>query len=381
LKIINVVGARPNFMKMAPIIRAMDRHPDEIEHLLVHTGQHYDQKMSQSFFVDLGMPRPDIDLGVGSGSHAEQTGQVMVKFEQVCLAEKPDLVIVVGDVNSTMACAITAKKLGIRVAHVEAGLRSRDMEMPEEINRLCTDVLCDYLFTSEPAGGDNLRAEGVADERIVFVGNVMIDTLLQHKATAEKLTTAQDMGLESGHYATLTLHRPSNVDDKATLSGIFEALADIGGRLPIVFPIHPRTRKMMDAFGLSHYLAQPADGDTSDKRGILVTEPLGYLEFLHLNMHARMVLTDSGGLQEETTALGVPCITLRHNTERPITVEQGTNVVIGNAKNRILAAAGDVLEGRAPVGRMPEKWDGKAAERIVAWLLNYGDSLPILSKC
>ena len=351
-------------MKIAPIIKAMNRYPDQIEHLLVHTGQHYDEQMSRTFFDDLGMPKPDIDLGVGSGSHAEQTGQVMVKFEQVCLQEKPDLVMVVGDVNSTMACTITAKKLGIRVAHVEAGLRSRDMTMPEEINRLCTDVLCDYLFTTDPGADENLRAEGVAAEKIIFVGNVMIDSLLQHKAMAEKLTTGRDMGLEAGQYAVLTLHRPSNVDDKETLNGIFEALISIAEQLPIVFPIHPRTRKMMDAFGLSHYLEPREDG-----MGILVTEPLGYLEFLHLIMNARMVLTDSGGLQEETTVLGVPCITLRHNTERPITVEQGTNVVIGNDKHRILAAANDVLEGRAVGGRVPEKWDGKTAERIVEWLI------------
>jgi UDP-N-acetylglucosamine 2-epimerase (non-hydrolysing) len=364
LKIINVVGARPNFMKMAPIIKAMDQHPDEIEHLLVHTGQHYDQKMSKAFFDDLGMPKPDIDLGVGSGSHAEQTGQVMVKFEQVCLKEKPDLVIVVGDVNSTMACTITAKKLGIRVAHVEAGLRSGDMEMPEEINRLCTDVLCDYLFTTDTGANDNLRAEGVADDKVIFVGNVMIDTLLHHKAMAEKLTTGSDMGLEAGNYAMLTLHRPSNVDDKEILNGIFEALAEISEQLPIVFPIHPRTRKMMETFGLSHYLEPSESG-----KGIIVTEPLGYLEFLNLNMNARLVLTDSGGLQEETTVLGVPCITLRHNTERPITIEQGTNVLIGNDKYKILAAANDVLEGRAVTGRVPEKWDGKTSERLVEWLI------------
>jgi len=370
LKIINIVGARPNFMKMAPIIKAMDQHPGEIEHLLVHTGQHYDEKMSKSFFVDLGMPKPDIDLGVGSGSHAEQTAAVMVKFEQVCLAEKPDLVIVVGDVNSTMACTITAKKLGIRVAHVEAGLRSGDMEMPEEINRLCTDVLCDYLFTTDPGADANLLAEGVAVEKIIFVGNVMIDTLLHHKAMAEKLTTRRDMGLQAGHYAMLTLHRPSNVDDKETLNGIFEALAAIGEQLPIVFPIHPRTRKMMDVFGLSHYLEPRTDG-----KGIVVTEPLGYLEFLHLNMQARMVLTDSGGLQEETTVLGIPCITLRHNTERPITVEQGTNVVIGNDRHRILAAANDVLQGRVVSGRIPPKWDGKAAGRIVRWLITHASSI------
>jgi len=250
------------------------------------------------------------------------------------------------------------------LSYVEAGLRSRDMTMPEEINRLCTDVLCDYLFTTDPGADENLRAEGVADEKIIFVGNVMIDTLLQHKAMAEKLTTGRDMGLEAGEYAGLTLHRPSNVDDREILNGIFEALISIAEQLPIVFPIHPRTRKMMEVFGLTHYLKLREDG-----MGILVTEPLGYLEFLHLIMNARMVLTDSGGLQEETTVLGVPCITLRHNTERPITVEQGTNVVIGNDKHRILAAANDVLEGRVVGGRVPEKWDGKTAERIVEWLV------------
>jgi len=310
------------------------------------------------------MPKPDIDLGVGSGSHAEQTGAVMVKFEQVCLKEKPDLVIVVGDVNSTMACTITAKKLGIQVAHVEAGLRSGDMGMPEEINRLCTDVLCDYLFTTDLGANGNLRAEGVADEKVVFVGNVMIDTLLHHRAMAEKLTTGRYLGLEAGNYATLTLHRPSNVDDEEVLSGICEALAIISESLPIVFPIHPRTRKMMEAFSLLHHLEPRSDG-----KGFLVTEPLGYLEFLNLNMNARLVLTDSGGLQEETTVLGVPCITLRQNTERPITIEQGTNVLVGNDKNKILAAANDVLDGRGISGRVPEKWDGKSAERIVEWLI------------
>ena len=241
-------------MKMAPIIVAMNRHSSEIEHLLVHTGQHYDEKMSKAFFNDLGMPKPDIDLEVGSGSHAEQTGRVMMEFEKVCLREKPDLVIVVGDVNSTMACTITAKKLDIRVAHVEAGLRSGDMAMPEEINRLCTDVLCDYLFTTDHYANENLLAEGIAKDKIVFVGNVMIDSLMHHKEVASRLTPVKDMGLEAGNYATLTLHRPSNVDDRDTLVGIFEALAVIGEQLPIVFPIHPRTRKMAGVFGLTDYL-------------------------------------------------------------------------------------------------------------------------------
>ncbi|MEZ4484834.1 MAG: UDP-N-acetylglucosamine 2-epimerase (non-hydrolyzing) [Syntrophotaleaceae bacterium] len=364
MKLLNIVGARPNFMKMAPIIEAMNRYPEQIEHLLVHTGQHYDEKMSKAFFDDLGMPKPDINLEVGSGSHAEQTARIMVEFEKVCLREQPDLVIVVGDVNSTMACTITAKKLGIKVAHVEAGLRSRDMAMPEEINRLCTDVLCDYLFTTDYMADENLRAEGVAKEKIFFVGNVMIDTLLKHRAMASRLDIASRLGVESGRYATLTMHRPSNVDDKATLQGILEALREISAELPIIFPIHPRTRKMAEQFGLSHYFNQ---GDKV--QGIWLTEPLGYLDFLHLNMNARMVLTDSGGLQEETTVLGVPCITMRHNTERPITCEIGSNVLVGNDGAKILAAARKVLDGDAPQGQVPEKWDGHAAERIVEILL------------
>ncbi|SHJ56377.1 UDP-N-acetylglucosamine 2-epimerase (non-hydrolysing) [Malonomonas rubra DSM 5091] len=365
MKIINIVGARPNFMKMAPIIEAMNKYPEQIEHLLVHTGQHYDEKMSKSFFDDLGMPKPDINLEVGSGSHAEQTAKIMVEFEKVCLQEKPDLVIVVGDVNSTMACTITAKKLGIKVAHVEAGLRSRDMSMPEEINRLCTDVLCDYLFTTDHFADENLAAEGVSKEKIFFVGNVMIDTLLKHKQMAAKSAFGEKLGLQPGRYATLTMHRPGNVDNKDVFEGILEALHEISQEVPIVFPIHPRTRKMADQFGLSHYFKS---GD--EIKGIWITEPLGYLEFLNLNMNAKLVLTDSGGLQEETTVLGVPCVTMRPNTERPITCEVGSNIMVGNDKNKILQEAFKILSGEAPKGRSPEKWDGKSAERIVDVLLN-----------
>jgi UDP-N-acetylglucosamine 2-epimerase (non-hydrolysing) len=367
VKILNIVGARPNFMKMAPIIEAMNKYPERIEHLLVHTGQHYDQKMSKAFFDDLGMPKPDIDLEVGSGSHAEQTAKIMVAFEKVCLEQQPDLVIVVGDVNSTMACTITAKKLGIKVAHVEAGLRSRDMNMPEEINRLCTDVLCDYLFTTDRIADENLKREGVAEGKIFFVGNVMIDTLLKHKTLAAQLKMRDQMGLVSGGYATLTMHRPSNVDEKEVFEGILEALSEIASEMPVVFPIHPRTRKMVQQFGLEHYFQ---NGEQVQDKGIWLTEPLGYLEFLHLNMGARLVLTDSGGLQEETTVLGVPCITLRHNTERPITCEEGTNVIVGNRKEKILAAAQAVLNNQGQPGKVPEKWDGHAAERIVEVLLS-----------
>lgn len=363
LKVINVVGARPNFMKMAPLIDAMNEHPETFEHLLVHTGQHYDAKMSKSFFDDLGMPKPDIDLEVGSGSHAEQTAKIMVEFEKICMRERPDLVVVVGDVNSTVACAITAKKLGIRVAHVEAGLRSRDMGMPEEINRLCTDVISDFLFTTDRLADENLRAEGVAEEKIHFVGNVMIDTLMKHRDLAGRLPLMTELGLRKGGFATVTLHRPSNVDDREVLGGILEALAEIAEQVPIVFPMHPRTRKMIEQFGYGHYLVE-----SLPVRGIWPTAPLGYLEFLHLNMNARMVLTDSGGLQEETTVLGVPCITMRNNTERPITCEQGTNRLVGNSKEGILAAAWEVLQGKSGEGSIPEKWDGSAALRIVAVL-------------
>jgi UDP-N-acetylglucosamine 2-epimerase (non-hydrolysing) len=364
LKIINVVGARPNFMKMAPIIEALNKYPEMIQHLLVHTGQHYDQKMSKAFFDDLGMPKPDIDLGVGSGSQAEQTGRIMIAFEKVCEVEKPDLVIVVGDVNSTMACTITAKKLGIQVAHVEAGLRSRDMSMPEEINRLCTDVLCDHLYTTDRIADVNLRNEGVAEEKIHFVGNVMIDTLLKHKEMASKLALRDILGLQPGKYATLTLHRPSNVDDKQILQGILEVLREISTELPIIFPIHPRTRKMVNEFNLGHYFNQGAVVE-----GLWLTEPLGYLEFLHLNIQAKLVLTDSGGLQEETTVLGVPCITMRNNTERPITCEVGTNVMVGNQPEEILRQARNIMNGTVRRGSIPEKWDGHAAERIVDHIL------------
>jgi UDP-N-acetylglucosamine 2-epimerase (non-hydrolysing) len=365
LKVINVVGARPNFMKMAPIIEAMQKHPDRFQPLLVHTGQHYDERMSKSFFVDLGMPKPDLNLEVGSGSHAEQTARIMVEFEKVCVSHKPDLVIVVGDVNSTMACTIAAKKLGTRVAHVEAGLRSRDMSMPEEINRLCTDVLCDYLFTTDHFANENLIAEGVAPEKIYFVGNVMIDTLLKHRELARGLGLTRQWGLQPGSFATLTMHRPSNVDDPIVFRGILDALTAIGKQIPIIFPIHPRTRKMAEQFGFDGYFST-----TAKPTGLWITEPLGYLELLHLNVNARMVITDSGGVQEETTVLGVPCITLRNNTERPITCEVGTNVVVGNNRVKILQHASAILKGEVSPGKVPEKWDGKAAERIVQILAN-----------
>jgi UDP-N-acetylglucosamine 2-epimerase (non-hydrolysing) len=362
VKIINVVGARPNFMKMAPIIEALNHHPDRFQQTLVHTGQHYDEPMSKVFFDDLGMPRPDIDLEVGSASHAEQTARIMMAFEPVCLDKRPDLVIIVGDVNSTLACALTAKKLGIAVAHVEAGLRSRDMTMPEEINRICTDAIADLLFTTDRQANENLGKEGIPAERIHFVGNVMIDTLERHRAAAANLSLIEDLSLTQHGFAVVTLHRPSNVDDKATFQRILEALQEISKNLPIILPMHPRTRMRIEEFGLNHLLG-------NDDSGIATMDPLGYLEFLHLTMNARLVLTDSGGLQEETTVLGVPCLTLRPNTERPITCTQGTNQVVGNSKTQMLGAARSVLDQPFPNSRAPEKWDGRAAERIVEVLL------------
>ncbi|HSH41693.1 MAG TPA: UDP-N-acetylglucosamine 2-epimerase (non-hydrolyzing) [Arenicellales bacterium] len=352
-----VAGARPNFMKVAPLIEALGRRPDIFRTRLVHTGQHYDEAMSRSFFEALGLPRPDVDLEVGSGSHAEQTGRVMIEFEKVLLNDLPDLVVVVGDVNSTLACAVTARKLGVPVAHVEAGLRSRDMEMPEEINRLCTDVLCDYLFTTDEMASDNLRREGVDESKIHFVGNVMIDTLLKHRDMAAREPILDDLGLQPGHYVLTTLHRPSNVDDPAILKGLVEVLLDLSSRLPVVFPVHPRTRDRIRYAGLLSTL------EAADR--LILLDPLGYLPFLNLIMHAGMVLTDSGGLQEETTVLGVPCLTLRHNTERPITCSQGTNRLVGNQPPAIRSAIDEILQGSRLAGAVPEKWDGRAAERIV----------------
>ena len=357
MKFVLVAGARPNFMKIAPILQAFrsrQPHTPGLDVLLVHTGQHYDQKMSDDFFTDLQIPQPDINLGVGSGSHAEQTARILVAFEEVCLRERPDWVIVVGDVNSTMACAITAKKLGIRVAHVEAGLRSRDMSMPEEINRLCTDAIADLLFTTDQIANENLRREGVAEDRIHFAGNTMIDTLLRHLDRARRMARLD--GLPEGGFAVLTLHRPGNVDHRDKLSGIMRALGDVARRIPIVFPAHPRTLARLKEFGLL---------DEVQNGGIRLTEPLSYLPFVGLVAHSRMVLTDSGGIQEETTVLGIPCITMRPNTERPITCELGTNILVGNDPARIRSTALEILDGASRRGSIPEKWDGHAAERIV----------------
>jgi UDP-N-acetylglucosamine 2-epimerase (non-hydrolysing) len=346
MKILNVVGARPNFMKIAPIVEKMKQTRD-LEPILVHTGQHYSEGMSDVFFRDLGIPVPDVHLGVGSGSHAEQTARIMVEFEKVCLDNKPDLVLVVGDVNSTMACTIVAAKLLIPVAHVEAGLRSFDRGMPEEINRVVTDALASILFTTSRDADENLKREGVDESKIFFVGNVMIDTLMKHrdKAAALKMEKPE-------RYALVTLHRPSNVDDPSVLQGILGALDEISKSIPVLFPIHPRTAKSIQDFGLS-------------MNGIRTMDPLGYLEFLHLEASATVVLTDSGGLQEETTILGVPCLTLRNNTERPVTITDGTNIMVGPNKARILDAFRRILNGDWKPSGPPEFWDGQAADRIV----------------
>jgi UDP-N-acetylglucosamine 2-epimerase (non-hydrolysing) len=366
LKVIIVAGARPNFMKVAPIVAAMRRRHDEFQPLLVHTGQHYDKAMSEAFFSDLEMPEPDVYLGVGSGSHAAQTAAVMLAFEPVLIKEQPDWVVVVGDVNSTLACSLVSVKLGIKVAHVEAGLRSRDRSMPEEINRLLTDQMAELLLTPSADGDENLRAEGIPRERIKLVGNIMIDSLLSQLERARQSTARADLGLADKEYAVLTLHRPSNVDDTAAFVRVIEALEEIARRLPIVFPAHPRTRKMIAELGLTVRVEQIKD--------LLVIDPVGYLDFLQLLSGARLVLTDSGGIQEETTVLGIPCVTLRENTERPITVELGTNTIAGtNPANIIKAALGalDALDNPATTSAppVPPLWDGHTAERILDALI------------
>src|SRR5215204_2815715 len=367
LKVINVVGARPNFMKVAPIVAAMKKRPDTFLPLVVHTGQHYDSAMSDSFFRDLDLPQPDTDLGVGSGSHAAQTAAVMERFEPVVLHEKPDWVFVVGDVNSTIACALVCVKLGVKVAHVEAGLRSRDRSMPEEINRLLTDQISDLLFTPSPDADENLIAEGIPRERIRFVGNVMIDSLQRNLNVARALHTREQLGLSGVHYALLTLHRPSNVDLRDAFERILSALETIASKLPIVFPVHPRTKKTIAELGLSKRVEAIKE--------LRIVEPLGYLDFLNLSSSARLVLTDSGGIQEETTALGIPCLTLRENTERPITVEMGTNVVVGTDPTKIVAEAMAALNGSATrAARQPPLWDGRTSERILDALEEF-DSL------
>jgi UDP-N-acetylglucosamine 2-epimerase (non-hydrolysing) len=353
-----VAGARPNFMKIAPIVRALQAHGD-LGFKIIHTGQHYDREMNDVFFEELGIPAPDVFMGAGGGSHAQQTAKIMVAFEELCQAERPDAVLVVGDVNSTVACSIVAKKLNIPVAHVEAGLRSGDMTMPEEINRLVTDSISDWFFATEPSGVEHLRREGKRDSAIHYVGHVMVDNVLYQ---AEKLAAGhaefETTGFKRAHprYGVVTLHRPANVDDVEAMTGIAGALKEIAAELPLMFPVHPRTRANLERFGV----------DLGPN--VTLVGPQGYMAFLDLWKDAVMVLTDSGGLQEETTALGVPCITIRNNTERPITVEEGTNVLAGTEPANIIAEARKVLQGQGKQGKRPALWDGKAAERIVTIL-------------
>lgn len=350
LDILHVVGARPNFMKAAPVIRAVHAHGG-IAQTLVHTGQHYDANMSDIFFQQLGLPAPDINLGIGSGSHAEQTAKVMLAFEQVVLDRQPDVVMVYGDINSTVAATLVSSKLGIQVAHVEAGLRSYDRTMPEELNRLVTDQLADILLTPSDDGDANLLREGIPTERIHCVGNVMIDTLVRLLPLA-----APPAGVTlDERYVLVTLHRPSNVDDPDALRRLIEALADLSRQVQIIFPIHPRTRQRLATWGI----------DLLSSERFLILDPLGYLQFLALQRDATAVITDSGGIQEETTYLGVPCLTMRENTERPITVTVGTNLLIGRDTARLCTEVRRILDGEAKRGHIPPLWDGNAAQRIV----------------
>lgn len=368
MKILNVVGARPNFMKIAPLIREMRKHPD-IEAVLIHTGQHYDGRMAEQFFEDLQIPRPDVSLEVGSGSHAYQTAEVMKRIEPVLERERPDLVLVVGDVNSTVAAALTAAKLQISVAHVEAGLRSFDRSMPEEINRIVTDAIADYLFVTEESGLQNLLSEGVDKSKVFLVGNVMIDSLEASRRLWERSTIHAQLGLANQRYGVVTLHRPSNVDNTSALEGVIRALLEVARHQPMIFPVHPRTRKRLESIhelqSSLHFVSQ---SQSISSPGLYCLEPLGYLDFIALVAGANVILTDSGGIQEETTALGIPCLTLRDNTERPITVTHGTNRLIGTSSAMIVQEARRVTQSPLRRTTPPPLWDGKASERIVAIL-------------
>jgi len=347
-------------MKVAPVLNALSKSTNaRIDSILVHTGQHYDYEMSQVFFQELELPKPDIYLGVGSGTHAEQTGKVLIEIEKTLLQEKPDLVLVVGDVNSTLAASIAAAKLNIPVAHVEAGLRSFDRTMPEEINRLLTDAISSYLFTHSPEADENLKKEGVEAGKIHFVGNVMVDSLMQYREKAANRNTVQQLGLERNGYALLTLHRPANVDEKDVLEKILDALRRISERIPVIFPAHPRTQKRIKEFDMNF-------------QSVMVTSPLGYLDFMNLEMNAKLVMTDSGGIQEETTVLNIPCLTLRENTERPVTVTKGTNIIVGTGTKDIIDSTFKILDGSIKSGSIPDMWDGKAADRIVNIIINAG---------
>jgi UDP-N-acetylglucosamine 2-epimerase (non-hydrolysing) len=369
MRILSVVGARPNFMKIAPVVSEL-LQASGVSHRLVHTGQHYDDKLSGTFFAELGLPEPDLNLQVGSGSHTWQTAEVMKRLEPVLEEFRPDLVFVVGDVNSTLAATLTAVKLGIPVAHIEAGLRSFDLTMPEEINRKLTDTISELLFVTEQSGVDNLKAEGVSEDRIFLVGNVMIDTLLRHRAMAAKSRILEKLGVKNGEqvlpYGVLTLHRPSNVDQPETLEPLLRGISELAEEIPVFFPIHPRTMTRVRDLNLDHYFGGSSSGSPT---GLQALAPQGYLDFLCLMDHSRLVLTDSGGIQEETTALGVPCLTLRNNTERPATVEHGSNQIIGINPIRIVSAGRHILRNWSRSSRRPPLWDGHAARRILEVVL------------
>lgn len=355
LKIFNVVGARPNFMKVGPLHRAFQQFSD-IESFVIHTGQHYDERMSDVFFKQLGLPEPHIYLNVGSGSHAEQTARVMIAFEEAVLEHKPDLVLVVGDVNSTVACSLVAAKCHIPVVHVEAGLRSGDRAMPEEINRIVTDAIADYLFVTEQSGIDNLKMEGVADEKVFFVGNVMIDSLVHFREEAARRPILKDLGVASKKYALMTMHRPSNVDTQDQLEKVVETIEKVAAMIPVVLPLHPRTKNRLESFGMMARLeALPQ---------LTMTGPQGYLEFLNLMDNAAAIITDSGGVQEESTYLQVPCLTLRPNTERPVTITSGTNELHDLVPDAIASRVEDILCNDYKKGEIPALWDGQAAMRI-----------------
>lgn len=356
-KIICVVGARPNFMKSAPLMKKLLIHKNDIETLLIHTGQHYDNNLSQLFFDDLKMPAPDVYLGVGSGSHGEQTANIMLKLEKVFLKEKPHLVVVFGDVNSTMAAAIVAAKMCIKVAHVESGLRSFDRTMPEELNRIVTDHLSDFLFVTEKSGMENLSHEGISPEKVFFTGNIMIDSLINNLEIARRSDLLEKLSLSPENYVALTLHRPSNVDNKDVLQKLLAIIKEVADRLPVVFPCHPRTQANLAEFGLS---------GTINTKGLKIIEPLGYLDFMKLLSESKFVLTDSGGIQEETTYLRIPCITIRETTERPITAEIGSNIVTGTDSDKILETVESIISGKFKEGKIPDLWDGNTADRIVS---------------
>ena len=360
-KVVLVAGARPNFMKIAPILKEMKKYPDLFEPIFVHTGQHYDDGMSKVFLEELGLPEPDVYLGVGSASHGVQTAKIMIAFEKVLEKEKSDLVIVVGDVNSTLACALVAAKMCIPLAHVESGLRSFDRTMPEEINRVLTDQIADYLFTTCEEADENLKREGIAPEKIHFVGNVMIESLLKYRNEVEASRILYKLNLKPGEYALLTLHRPSNVDQQETFRGILNALHRISQEIRVIFPAHPRTQKRMREFNFRD------DGDQS-LNNFMIINPLGYLDFLFLEMNARFVLTDSGGMQAETSFFGIPCLTLRKNTEWTITITKGTNTLIGTDSEKIVRESLNILKGDGKRGDIPSLWDDQVARRIVGVL-------------